>query len=62
MIEAVVSAQALSGHGIGYCRKIIETYLPRPTEVALSAIKVSENSTDTAKVVHLPSRRNSDNQ
>jgi integrase len=53
---------ALSGHGIDYCQKIIETYLPRRTEVALGAIMVWENAPDTAKVARLPSHRRSDNQ
>lgn len=53
---------ALSGHGIDYCQKIIDTYLPRRTEVALSAIKLWENATDTAKVIRLPRQSRSDNQ
>jgi hypothetical protein len=53
---------ALSGHGIDYCQKIIETYLPRRTEVALAAIKLWENATDTDIVARLSSRRHSDNR
>jgi hypothetical protein len=53
---------ALSGHGIDYCQKIIETYLPRRTEVALGAITVWENAGDTTKVARLSSHRRSDNQ
>jgi integrase len=52
---------ALSGHGIDYCQRIIDTYLPRRTEVALNAIKLWENSTETSKVVRLPFNRDSDN-
>ena len=53
---------ALSGHGIDYCQKIIETYLPRRTEVALGVITVWENAGDTTKVARLSSHRRSDNQ
>jgi hypothetical protein len=53
---------ALSGHGIDYRQRIIDTYLPRRTEVALNAIKLWENSTETSKVVRPPSTRSSDNQ
>jgi len=53
---------ALSGHGIDYCQKIIDTYLPRRTEVALSAIKLWENAIETSKVIRLSSRGHSDNR
>ncbi|MGD0430724.1 MAG: tyrosine-type recombinase/integrase, partial [Acetobacteraceae bacterium] len=53
---------ALSGHGIDYCQKIIDTYLPRRSEVALSAIKLWENAIETSKVVRLSPRSHSDNQ
>ena len=53
---------ALSGQGIDYCQRIIDTYSPRRTEVALNAIKLWENSTETSKVVRLLSHRDSDNQ
>jgi hypothetical protein len=31
---------AISGHGIDYCQSIIDTYLPRRTEIAVAAIEI----------------------
>ena len=35
---------AVSGHGIDFCQRIIDTYLPRRTEVALAAIELWERA------------------
>lgn len=50
---------AISGHGIDYCQSIIDTYLPRRTEVAVAAMELWERSAnqDTSKVVQLAARR-----
>jgi hypothetical protein len=53
---------ALSGHGIDYCQKVIETYLPRRTEAALGAIKLWASATATSKVVRLLHHSGFDNQ
>lgn len=47
---------ALSGHDIDYCQRIIDTYLPRRTEVALGAIKLWEDAPDRDTVV-IPLKR-----
>ncbi len=47
---------ALSGHDIDYCQRIIDTYLPRRTEVALGAIKLWEDAPDRDTVV-MPIKR-----
>jgi hypothetical protein len=39
---------ALSGHSIDYCQRIIDTYLPRRTEVALGGIEAWERAGLTA--------------
>lgn len=43
---------AISGHSIDYCQRIIDTYLPRRTEVALGGIEAWENF--TPRVVRMP--------
>lgn len=49
---------AISGHAIDYCQRIIDTYLPRRTEVALGGIKAWERGEETGpKVVRLPDAR-----
>jgi hypothetical protein len=53
---------ALCGHGIDYCQRIIDTYLPRRTEAAPGAIKIWESATNASKVVRLPLQNRSDNQ
>lgn len=45
MAEAGVTTPqiaAVTGHGIDYCQKIIDDYLPQRTEVALAGIKAWE--------------------
>ena len=39
---------AISGHEIDYCQRIIDTYLPRRTEVALSGIELWESGASRA--------------
>jgi integrase len=54
---------AVSGHSIDYCQKIIDTYLPRRTEVALGGMEAWERHTGrgSSTVVRLSSsRRNSE--
>ena len=48
---------AVSGHSIDQCQRIIDTYLPRRTEVALGAIELWERAPVKETVKHLPSRR-----
>ena len=50
---------AISGHGIDYCQSIIDTYLPRRTEVAVAAIEMWERTGTKADsaIVQLASRR-----
>ena len=50
---------AISGHSIDYCQKIIDTYLPRRTEVALGGMEAWERQTDrtTSTIVRLSSNR-----
>ena len=49
---------ALSGHSIDYCQRILGTYLPRRTEVALGGIETWERSAGVElKVVRLASER-----
>jgi hypothetical protein len=50
---------AISGHSIDYCQKIIDTYLPRRTEVALGGMLAWERHTDrtTSTIVRLSSTR-----
>lgn len=43
---------AISGHSIDYCQRIIDTYLPRRTEVALGGIEAWENF--GPRVVRMP--------
>jgi hypothetical protein len=51
---------AISGHSIDYCQKIIDTYLPRRTEVALGGLEVWERAGNApSKVVRLNARRGS---
>ena len=49
---------ALSGHGIDYCQRIIDTYLPRRTEVALGGIEQWERApaSEVGNVVHIGRR------
>ena len=47
---------AISGHSIDYCQKIIDTYLPRRTEVALGGIEAWERGR-TAGVAYLEFRK-----
>lgn len=46
---------AVSGHRVDYCQQIIDTYLPKHTEVALGAIREFENhgATDLSNVVKI---------
>jgi hypothetical protein len=45
---------APTGWGIDYCQRIVDTYLPRRTEVALGAIELWEKAPGTdSKVVSL---------
>lgn len=46
---------ALSGHSIDYCQRIIDTYLPRRTAVALGGIELWEKAEATDRVVRLAS-------
>jgi len=39
---------AISGHAIDYCQRIIDTYLPRRTEVAVAGMEVWERHQDRA--------------
>jgi hypothetical protein len=50
---------AISRHGIDYCQSIIDTYLPRRTEVAVAAIEMWERTgtKPESAVVQLASRR-----
>jgi ribosomal protein S16 len=50
---------AISEHGIDYCQRIIGTYLPRRTEVALGGMEAWEKRGDqpTSTVVRLASTR-----
>lgn len=49
------SIAAVSGHSIDYCQRIIDTYLPRRTEVALKGIEIWEKggTTGCSPVVQL---------
>lgn len=44
---------AISGHSIDYCQRIIDTYLPRRTEVALGGIELWEAAGTNATVIRL---------
>jgi hypothetical protein len=45
---------AISGHAIDYCQRIIDTYLPRRTEVAIGGIELRERGDGSApRVVRL---------
>lgn len=46
---------AISGHGIDYCQRIIDTYLPRRSEVALGGIEAWERQAAKRTVITLPS-------
>ncbi|MDL2172021.1 tyrosine-type recombinase/integrase [Asaia sp. HumB] len=50
---------AISGHGIDYCQRIIDTYLPRRTEVALAGMEVWEKHQvrETTKIVSIAASR-----
>ncbi|CAH2603708.1 Tyrosine-type recombinase/integrase [Rhodovastum atsumiense] len=50
---------AVSGHAIDYCQRIIDTYLPRRTEVALGGIEAWEKhaGTEPSKVVTIATAR-----
>ena len=47
---------AISGHAIDYCQKIIDTYLPRRTEVAIGGVEAWERNR-TASVAYLDAPR-----
>lgn len=44
---------AVSGHSIDYCQKILDTYLPRRSEVALGAIIAWEQTAERNKTIRL---------
>lgn len=50
---------AISGHAIDYCQRIIDTYLPRRTEVAVAGMEVWEghNGRTTSKIVSIAATR-----
>ena len=49
---------ALSGHAIDHCQRIIDTYLPRRSEVALGGIEAWERQGDQVRVVRIdPGRK-----
>ncbi|MBS1081403.1 site-specific integrase [Gluconobacter kondonii] len=50
---------AISGHAIDYCQRIIDTYLPRRTEVALAGMEAWERhqSRETSKIVSIAASR-----
>jgi integrase len=50
---------AISGHGIDYCQSIVDTYLPRRTEVAVAAIELWERTGTRADsaIVQIASKR-----
>ncbi|MBV8591531.1 MAG: integrase, partial [Acetobacteraceae bacterium] len=48
--------EAISGHSIDYCQRIIDTYLPRRTEVALGGIAAWEEDRQVGNVVQIPKR------
>jgi len=45
---------AISGHTIDRCQRILDTYLPRRTEVALGAIELWEQQVERRTVVRIP--------
>jgi integrase len=47
---------AVSGHSIDYCQRIIDTYLPRRTEVALGGITAWEQQPARANVIRMGQR------
>ncbi|MFT9453976.1 hypothetical protein [Komagataeibacter saccharivorans] len=50
---------SISGHGIDYCQRIIDTCLPRRTEVAVAGVQLWEKHQDreTSKVVSIAATR-----
>ncbi|GEK97035.1 hypothetical protein GKA01_22320 [Gluconobacter kanchanaburiensis NBRC 103587] len=50
---------AISGHAIDYYQRIIDTYLPRRTEVALAGMEIWERhqTRETSKIVSIASSR-----
>lgn len=50
---------AISGHSIDYCQRIIDTYLPRRTEVAISGMEAWERhqSREQTKIVSIAATR-----
>lgn len=50
---------AISGHSIDYCQRIIDTYLPRRTEVAVSGMEAWERHQvrETSKIVSIAATR-----
>lgn len=50
---------SISGHGIDYCQRIIDTYLPRRTEVAVAGMQLWEQhqQRETSKVVSIAATR-----
>jgi integrase len=47
---------AISGHAIDYCQRIIDTYLPRRTEIAVGGIETWENGR-SARVAYIEFRK-----
>lgn len=48
---------AISGHAIDYCQRIIDTYLPRRTEVAVGGIEAWERAGEALSVLRLGDKR-----
>lgn len=48
---------AISGHSIDQCQKILDTYIPRRTEVAISGIEAWERRGQGGEIAVFPSRR-----
>ena len=50
---------AISGHAIDYCQRIIDTYLPRRTEVAVAGMEVWERHQvrETSTIVSIAATR-----
>ena len=51
--KPVSSGEATSGHAIDHCQRIIDTYLPRRSEVALGGIEAWERQGDGPRVVRI---------
>ena len=48
---------SISGHTIDRCQRILDTYLPRRTEVALGAIELWEQKIERRTVVRIPTTK-----